>query len=83
MISIRNIAGKEPVRQLVTRNGRAIGLLEKYRNTASETHPWKAFWYLVLPGSGRHAETEYLGAFYRAEGGKRAALQAIIKRATV
>lgn len=83
MISIRNILliKGSPARQLVTRDGVAIGLLEKFRNTASETHPWKAFFYVVPPGP--KVQIAYLGAFYRAEGGKRAAIQAIIKRATV
>lgn len=66
---------------LVIRDGKAIGLLEKYRNTASETHPWKAFFYSVPPGP--NVKTEYLGAFYAAQGGKRAAIQAIIKQATI
>lgn len=83
MVLIRNIPRTkgDPMRQLVTRNSRAIGLLEKFRNTASETHPWKAFFYVAPPGP--KAELKYLGAFYRTEGGKRSAIQAIIKRATI
>ena len=34
-----------------------VGMLEKYRNTRTETHPWKAF-------AGHGATRSYLGAFY-------------------
>lgn len=80
MITIENIKGKSnPSRHLVRRDGCPIGLLEKFRNTSMDTHPWKAFFYSSLPPA---AITEYLGAFYRWQGGKRAAIQSIITRAT-
>lgn len=81
MITIENIKGQNnPSRHLVRRDGVAIGLLERYRNTSTDTHPWKAFFYIVPPGP--KVQTEYLGAFYQPQGGKRAAIQAILKRAT-
>jgi hypothetical protein len=52
-----------------------IGMLEKYNNTRSETHPWKAW-------LGFGATRQYLGAFYAEEGGREAALSAI-ERASV
>lgn len=79
MITIENVKGqRNPARVLVRRDGVTIGLLEKYRNIAGETHPWKAFFYITPPGP--KVEVEYLGAFYT--GGKRAAIQSIIQRAT-
>lgn len=81
MITFENVkASSNPQRVLVRLDGRAIGLLEKHRNTASDTHPWKAFFYVQPPGPT--TQTEYLGAHYRGAGGKRAAIQAIIQRAT-
>lgn len=58
-----------------------IGLLERYRNTARETHPWKAY-------GETGAKAVYLGAFYddgsvipldrdMLFGGRKAAIQAI------
>lgn len=67
---------------LVKRNSNKaiIGMLEKYRNTRTDTHPWKAF-----KGCGPTAH--YLGAFYDTGsvpddgdtqyGGKQAAIDAI------
>jgi hypothetical protein len=51
-------------------NGLIIGMLEKYRNTRTETHPWKAF-------QSFGAQREFLGAFYAADGGQKAALAKI------
>jgi len=42
---------------LVKVNGQVIGMLEKYPNTRTERHPWKAF-----AGYGRNRR--FLGAFY-------------------
>ena len=52
-----------------------IGLLEKYNNTRTETHPWKAF-------KGYGKEATFLGSFYKEEGGKQAAIDAIMKYET-
>ena len=62
--------------------GTPIGFLEKFRNTRTETHPWKAFRF-----EGYEDRNHYLGAFYEDGsvpqdgqtlfGGKKAALQAI------
>ena len=56
----------------VKKDGVIIGLLEKYNNTRTEQHPWKAF-----KGHGGGCCVKFLGAFYPAEGGKTAALAAI------
>ncbi len=45
-----------------------IGMLEKYRNNRSETHPWKAF-------AGIGMKARYIGAFYD---GREAALEAVL-----
>jgi hypothetical protein len=50
--------------------GKVIGLLEKYRDTRHETHPWKAF-----IGVGMNAK--YLGAHYGPTG-KKDALNAVL-----
>jgi hypothetical protein len=50
--------------------GNIIGLLEKYNDTRTEKHPWKAF-------SGHGAGCKYLRAFYPEEGGKEAAIAAV------
>jgi hypothetical protein len=56
-----------------------IGLIEKFDNTRSEKHPYKAFF-------GIGVNIEYIGAYYPADGGKGAAIRAIkyfTKRNTV
>lgn len=58
---------------LIRVNGRAVGLLEKYPNTRTETHPWKAF-------LGVGLKADYQGAFYAEDGGKKAALDAILSK---
>jgi hypothetical protein len=45
-------------------------MLEKYRNTRTESHPWKAF-------QSFGAQREFLGAFYPADGGQKTALAKI------
>jgi hypothetical protein len=42
---------------------KVVGMLEKYKNTRTDTHPWKAY-----KGSG--AERVYLGVFYGKTGYK-------------
>jgi hypothetical protein len=56
-------------------NGNILGLLEKYNDTRTDKHPWKAF-------SGHGATCEYLRAFYAEEGGKTAAIAAVVEAAT-
>jgi hypothetical protein len=67
---------------LVKVNGNIVGQLERFKNSRTDTHPWKAF---KGTGMTRH----YLGAFYiegevpqdghTTFGGKQAALEAIFK----
>ena len=59
---------------LVKSDGNPIGLLEKYRNTRTDKHPWKAF-----KGIGK--ECTFLKSFYPEEGGKDAAILAIVHEA--
>lgn len=65
-----------PAVYLVTRDGKELGMLEKYNSTPAEDHPWKA--YLGI-GMGR----EFLGAFYTgpdAGNGRTNAIRSIIDR---
>ena len=57
-----------PAVYLVRRGGVVVGLLEKYPDTRTEKHPWKA----LRPYTG-----EMVGCFYPEEGGKAAALMAL------
>ena len=59
----------------VFRDNVFLGFLEKYRNTQTETHPWKAFAPRFVPGQHPQFGT-YLGAFYA---GKNAAIAALDK----
>jgi hypothetical protein len=61
---------------LVTVDGRPVGLLEKWRDTRTTTNPWKAF---LLDGSASPPRPNtMLGAFYAADGGREAALAAVV-----
>jgi hypothetical protein len=51
-------------------DGNILGLLEKYNDTRTDKHPWKAF-------LGHGASVKYLGAFYPELGGKTAAIRCI------
>ena len=55
--------------------GKIIGLLEKYHDTPITKHPWK-YWV----GDGKDAK--FLGSFYEREGGRNAAVAAIVKAAS-
>lgn len=57
LVDIRKASGKESLfaAYMVKFEGRAIGFIEKYRNTRTETHPWKAF--------GAKPSTEHSGCF--------------------
>jgi hypothetical protein len=61
---------KNPSRFVVMENGKEIGLIEKYRDTRTETHPYKAF-------QGIGMACTFIRSFYPAEGGKDAAIAAI------
>ena len=43
LISIRKATPGSPAGYMVKMNGHVIGFLDKYNNTRTETHPWKAF----------------------------------------
>jgi len=55
---------------VVVRDGEEIGFITKYRDTRTETHPWKAY-----VGIGHHST--YLGAAYGSDG-KAKAIKAIV-----
>ena len=68
---------------LVKHGETVLGYLEKYKNTKTDHHPWKAY-----AGRGLHAR--FLGAFYEPRdgwavesesnmGGKNGAIDAIVK----
>lgn len=68
---VRPMKGKQEGLWLVkNEDGRVLGFLTRFRDTRTETHPWKAF-------RGIGATAVYLGAFYRAEGGQAAAIAAV------
>lgn len=49
--------GQTPALYLVTVGGEVIGQLEKFNNTRSATHPWKAY-------RGTGMNRRFLAAFY-------------------
>lgn len=51
-------------------SGAVVGMLEKFRDTRTDTHPWKAF---AGYGEGR----KFIGPFYKEDGGKEAAIAAV------
>jgi hypothetical protein len=68
---------------LVKRGETILGMLEKYKNTKSDYHPWKAW-------VGHGLTARFLGAFYEPRnglvptddmnmGGKNGAIDAIVK----
>jgi hypothetical protein len=54
---VRKPKGKSDGLWLVKVDGAIRGMLMKYNNTRTETHPWKAF-------AGHGHAARYLGAFY-------------------
>lgn len=60
-----------PARYVVKVDGVEVGLVEKYKTTRTEIHPWKAF-----AGIGN---TRFLKAFYAPDGGKAAAIRAVVE----
>ena len=65
---------------LVKRDGVVVGLLEKWRDTRTETHPWKA-WGLVPKSAPVATPNPFHGAFYKADGYKTAAVNAVLANA--
>ncbi len=62
---------KAPAQYVVLANGLAVGLLEKYRDTRTDKHPWKAF-------RGVGHKCQFLQAFYPQDGGKGAAVARVL-----
>ena len=58
---------------VVSRDGEAVGFVTKCARTRGESHPWKAF-------RGIGFAADYLGSFYPREGGKNAAILAVVGR---
>lgn len=69
-VKVREAKGRESALYVVTDGGREVGLLEKYRNTRTDSHPWKAF-------AGIGVGSRFIGAFYPEDGGRDAALAAV------
>jgi hypothetical protein len=57
---------------LKNEKGAILGMLEKYGNTATEEHPWKAF-------LGYGFSRKYLGSFLKNEGGEKAAIATVYR----
>jgi len=68
---VEKAKGQQAGLWLVMDGERIVGQLEKYNNTRTETHPWKAF-------SGTGFARKFIGAFYAEDGGKEAALEVIL-----
>jgi hypothetical protein len=63
--------------ELVFRNAgdeNAVGFITKFRNTRTDSHPWKAF---VITGPHK---SDFLGSYFPQEGGKDAAIAAILAK---
>ena len=58
---------------VVSNEGEEVGFVTKCRRTRGESHPWKAF-------RGIGFAAEFLGSFYPREGGKHAAILAVVGR---
>jgi len=54
-----------------TPGGLEIGLIEKFKDDRSTINPWKAY-------SGIGATCKYIGCFYKEEGGREAAINAVV-----
>lgn len=74
---VRKAKEKEMSAQyIVELHGRLVGVLEKYRNTRTETHPWKAFG----PPKTVPEPNDFYGAFFGANG-KARALETVLGQA--
>ncbi len=62
---------KNPAIYLVRVNGSVVGMLEKWRNTKTDTHPWKAF-------AGYGFDSKFVGAYY-GRTGKQQAIDSITR----
>ena len=56
---------------VVSRDGEEVGFVTKCARRRGEHHPWKAF-------RGIGFQAEFLGSFYSREGGKAAAVKAVL-----
>ena len=72
---VRKATSGRAAQYLVKQDGLVLGLLEKYRDTRIEQHPWKAF-------RGVGVACTYLRSFFPNEGGKQAAITAIVQAST-
>lgn len=69
---LRAVGRFTPDRHAVLVDGVEVGFIEKYKRTSSaEIHPWKAF-------AGVGEKARFLKAFYTEDGGKRAAIRAVV-----
>ena len=77
LIAIKKAAKGVPAGYMVKFEGRVIGFLDKYRNTKTETHPWKAFAAKLNPaGDGyMYAPEIAFQCFYENQGGQKAAIE--------
>ena len=68
---------------LVKAGGMLIGFLSKFKNTRTETHPWKAFGMKWNPGlhgtQGFIVDGSQFATFYEEEGGKKAAIEKVMQ----
>jgi hypothetical protein len=83
LVQVCEAKGRKSGFWLVQRGEAILGVLEKYKDTKSCKHPWKAF-------VGFGVTVRFLGAFYELNqgwrddvnmGGKNAAIDAIVKAA--
>lgn len=59
-----------------------LGFLEKYRDSKYETHPWKAM-VPAFVGGRRPMVGDMIGVFYAHEGGKQAAIKALLAQSNL
>jgi hypothetical protein len=65
-VELTKIREDNPVAYMVKLNGQPIGFLEKYTNTRTETHPWKAFGVKLVAGNYQYAPERAFKCFYGA-----------------
>lgn len=65
---------------LVRADGVVIGLVTKFHDDRWTTHPWKALG-LVPRGAPITTPNPFLGNFFKADGGKQAAVAAVVAHA--
>ena len=69
---VKKASSGSPAMFVVKLDGAEIGLLEKYRDTRTDKHPWKAF-----AGIGHAAR--FLGAWYEGAAGRIRARNAVLE----